>query len=106
MIKEKINELDKKYNSAVVIKGDELLLKPCDALKYLQEIEKMKIGVLGVNVWYTINGLYAEDLSGLDLSSIMNQQDWIHNSIQYAKKFISEQLLPKIEFVSFVFNVD
>jgi hypothetical protein len=99
-----IHEIQAKYLPKGILKAGELLLKPSDAIQLLGELEHANIGVLGINVWYTINDLYAEDLSGMDLSYLLNSSNWIHESIQISKKFILEQLTENIERVSFIFE--
>jgi hypothetical protein len=93
-----------KYEPLGFWSAGELLLRPADALHLADELLALRVGVLGVDLWYRVEGGICEDPSCLDLSSMTTEDNPIEGSIREAKSFIAERLPPHVENVSFVLN--
>jgi phosphotransacetylase len=99
---EALEQLIDKYHHLGIIKAQELLLHPEDAVSLANELEKKKILILGVDLWYYIDNKIVEDPSSLDLSEIKNAK----TSARLVKEFITNQLPERTAFVSFVLEED
>ncbi len=87
-----------------LIKAGELLLQPQDALYLAHDLQSLGVSILGVDIWYRVDGAIAEDPNGLDLSYMVNRDDPVESSTAAAKNYIEKQLPTHIELVSFVIN--
>jgi len=82
------------------MKAGEMLLQPRAALSLIEELERAGVLILGVDVWYDVDGEIAQSLSSLDLS---NSRDRRCNATQ-AQSFIESSLPEGTVFVSLVFD--
>lgn len=99
---EKITRLLDIYRPLGIVKAGELLLRPEDALRLADDLERIGVGIAGVDVWYYVGENIAEGLEGTDLSSLLKEEDSVKKSIAYAKQFIREHLSQRTVFVSFI----
>ncbi|MEQ8754544.1 MAG: hypothetical protein RID09_13660 [Coleofasciculus sp. G1-WW12-02] len=90
------------YHNLGIVKAGELLLRPVDAVKLADELEKNGILILGVDLWYYIGNKIAEDPGSLELSDISDVKD----NARVAKEFIKNKLPERTEFVSFILEED
>lgn len=95
-----IERLLSKYHRVGLMKAGELLLRPTDALRLVDELEQVQVVILGVDVWIDVNGELAEDLGSLDLSGSASAA----RNATYAREFIANRLPGKAAFVSLVFD--
>lgn len=100
MINSTVAELMDKYHPAGLMKAGELLLPVQAALQLIDELEGRHTLILGIDVWYEVDGHIAQDLGSLDLS---NSNDILRNAAQ-AREFIEQHLPKKTKFVSIVFD--
>jgi hypothetical protein len=89
-----------KYQELGIIKANELLLTPQDAVNLVEEIAQKGILILGVDLWYYFGDQIVENPSSLDLSNISDAKI----SAEVAKKFILTQLPKNIVYVSLVLD--
>lgn len=99
---ETLKKVIDKYHTLGMVKADELLLRPTDALRLADELEQRGILILGVDIWYYIGDQIAEDPGSLDLSEITN----VKVSAKLTREFITTHLPEKTAFVSFVLEED
>lgn len=92
------------YLTKGLIKAGELLLRPRDALFLADDLQRLGVSILGVDIWYQVDGAIAEDPNGLDLSYMTDRDDAVEASTAAAKNYIERQLSDRIEFVSFVID--
>ncbi|CBN56717.1 MULTISPECIES: hypothetical protein [Kamptonema] len=52
---ETLKKVIDKYHTLGMVKADELLLRPTDALRLADELEQRGILILGVDIWYYSN---------------------------------------------------
>jgi hypothetical protein len=95
-----VAQLMDKYRPSGLMKAGELLLPAQAALQLIDELEGHHALILGIDVWYEVDGHIAQDLGSLDLS---NSNDMMLNSGQ-AREFIKKYLPEKTKFVSVVFD--
>jgi len=93
-------QLSAHHGSTTVMKAGEMLLQPQAALSLIEELERAGVLILGVDVWYDVDGEIAQNLSSLDLSE---SRDMRCNATQ-AKSFIESDLPEGTAFVSLVFD--
>lgn len=106
MKQEKLQQLMDKYQSLGVMMAGELLLYPQDALQFLDDLAIIRVRILGVDLWYFVKDLIAEDLACLDLSSYaVESPDQIDQRILAAKQFIRFSLPIHTDLVSFVLDI-
>lgn len=86
------------YSSSAIMKAGEVLLQPRAALTLVDELERAAALILGVDVWYCVDGEIAQSLSSLDLSGSGD----IHRNAVAAKSFIEGDLPEGTAFVSLV----
>ena len=99
---ETLKKLIDKYYTLAMVKADELLLHPTDALRLADELEQKGILILGVDIWYYIGDRIAEDPGSLDLTEITN----VKVSVKLTREFITTHLPEKTAFVSFILEED
>ena len=99
---EVLEKLIDKYHPLGIVKAEELLLPPKDAVNLVNELEQKGILILGVDIWYFIDNKIAEDPSSLDLSQIKD----VKTSARLVKEFITNHLPERTAFVSFVLEDD
>ena len=99
---ETLKKVIDKYHTLGIVKADELLLRPTDALRLADELEQKGILILGLDIWYYIGDQVAEDPGSLDLSEITN----VTVSAKLSREFITSHLPEKTAFVSFVLEED
>jgi len=99
---ETLKKVIDQYHTLGMVKADELLLHPTDALHLADELEQRGILILGVDIWYYIGNQIAEDPGSLDLSEITNSKV----SAKLAREFITSKLPERTAFVSFVLEED
>ncbi|MFB2879720.1 hypothetical protein [Floridanema aerugineum] len=99
---ETLERLISKYHNLGIIKAEELLLSPKDAISLANELEQRGILILGVDLWYYIDDKIAEDTRSLDLSEVTD----VKTSARLAREFISDRLPKRTAFVSFVLEED
>lgn len=99
---EALEQLIDRYHPLGIVKAEELLLHPEDAVSLANELEKKGILILGVDFWYYIDNKIVENPSSLDLSEIKN----VKTSARLVEEFITNQLPEKTAFVSFVLEED
>ncbi len=105
MSEQELERLIDKFKPLGIFKAGELLLRPEDALRFADELEKSDAGILGVDLWYLIGDSIAEDPASMDLSGYIGKENWRQTSVAAAKKFISSQLPTHIVYVSFVLDI-
>lgn len=99
---ETLEKLISQYQHLGIVKAEELLLHPKDAIRLTDELEQKGILILGVDPWFYIGKKIAEDPRSLDLSEITDAKI----SVRLAREFISNRLPEGTAFVSFVLEED
>jgi hypothetical protein len=98
------------YRERAIGKGSELLLRPEDALRFVDDLERLGIVILGVIGWhyvYRSHNLIVQELeTDLDiLRDVNTTRSASAQSAELARKFIVSGLKPYTEFVSFLLDV-
>jgi hypothetical protein len=57
-------------------------MMPGDTLKFAEDVERLGVGILGLEYWYTLN---LEYYSGLDYSQMLEADDFVRSSVEQAK---------------------
>ena len=90
-----------RYRSAGVMSGEELLLRPSDALRFIDDCEDLELMILGMD-FYAREGGHTVEVSSTDWSSLTEDSDPIGASIREARLLIGQGLPDEAELVSFV----
>lgn len=102
---ELVNLIDK-YGKLGIAKGSSLLMLPEVALQFLEELEKVGIGLDLVELWQPVEvdgrQAFVEDPFGPNYAHLVGSNDYVSKSINEAKEYIRHELPEKIAFVSFV----
>lgn len=106
--KSELIELLTEFKGLGVVKGGELCLPPDIALKFLDRLETIGIGVLGLDGWYSSpGGGVAQDLN-TDISvpkDILSDSNNVVISIGMVRNYILNQLDKDVDFVSLTLNI-
>ncbi len=107
---QKLLDLTNKYEKLGTIKGNILLMLPDIALNFLDDLAKIEILVLGVELWLpvTIEGreYFKEDPFGPDFGDLESAEDYAAKSIETAKHYIQQELPEGVTRVSFMLDTD
>jgi len=80
-------QLSAHRGSTAVMKAGEMLLQPRAALSLIEELERAGVLILGVDVWYDVDGEIAQNLSSLDLSESRYALQRYPGKIVYRERF-------------------
>ena len=94
-----IAEIMSRYRCFCVKNVEKLLMPPAKAALLLDELEAAGIGVVGVGVWYLLDGNFFEEPDGLDLSHLVGEPGWVAASIGAARGFVSREEIAAMPFV-------
>jgi hypothetical protein len=103
-----LRELEARYRNRGVEIAGRLSLRADDALHFLDELQGMKIGVLGLFLWYygegdTDKSNLLEYIGEPDYGHFLGDPQYVEKSISAAKDFISTELPPEIEYIGVVY---
>jgi hypothetical protein len=107
--KSELARLLAEYRHGAVEWGGELLLRPGDALRLVDDVERLGVAVLGADGWHYTDrakGWIVEEPEA-DLAvpeSILQEPDVVRRSAEAARDFIRNRLTPATEFVSLVLD--
>src|SRR5690349_16373611 len=105
---EKLPQLMGKYAKQGITKGKLILLRPNDALQFVDELETIGVPILGIELWYYVKledkDVIAENPVGPDFSDLLSQENAVQKSVALAKDYIGRNLPEKTAFVSFVLD--
>jgi len=103
-----LTNLIDKYEKLGIAKGSSLLMRPEVALQFLDELEKIGIGLDLVELWQPIEvegrQAFVEDPFGPFFAHLVGSSDYVSKSINEAREYIRHELPEKIAFVSFVLS--
>jgi len=106
LMKNRYKSIISQFKYRGLSKGSEFLLTPTDALDIIDELTKFDIGILGVNIWQTVEKGIMEILGGLNLSKLFRETKDTHqfaqSSAKMAIEYITNYLPDEIDYVSFV----
>lgn len=97
-----LRELESRYGDRGIRSGRMLLLRPEDALNFLEEASQSGIGVLGPEYWFAPSNEY---YPSPDYSRMLDGDDFVGNSVRQAKYDVLEALPDGIAWVSFVLAI-
>jgi hypothetical protein len=90
-------DLESRYESRGVRYGRIFHMMPGDALKFAEDAERLGVGILGLEYWYTVN---LEYYPGPDYSHMLDADDFVRRSIEQAKDDITNALPEDVVWVS------
>ncbi|SRR5712691_7728139 len=91
-----------KYQSVGVRRGMECLLRHPDALRFIDDCERLRLTILGMDFYKQEEGDIIELLSSADYSSLSGKEDAVEQSISAARRLIQDRLPEDASWVSFV----
>ena len=98
-----------RYKPCGIEHGVEFLLPPSTALHFAHDLQKINVGIMGVDGWFYVNqdkGWIVQDLD-VDLSideDTLQEDNAVEKSVAIASRFIRKQLPKRTEFVSFTLD--
>ena len=106
---QQLRGLIQRYRPLGIVKGNELLLSPKDALYFANDLKAIDISIMGVDGWHFVDkskGWIVQDLTvefGVD-EDILQMENASEKSVEQVTKFL-EQLEERIDFVSFILDI-
>ncbi len=92
------------------IKGNTLHLEPDVALRLADDLEKIEVPIVAVELWYQIpyQGSLAlvEDPYGPSFEEELKSENPAHDTVVAAKRYLQNELPERIKYVSFVLETD
>lgn len=95
------DELLEKFRPVGRFSGSEILLRPADALHFVDDCEKLGLVILGMDFWVE-RGDAVVEVGSTEWSSITSRPDAARRSQDEARAVLSGRLPGDVEFVSFV----
>jgi len=90
-----------KHRQGGIVKAGDLLLPPQAALSLIDDLERYRLLILGVDPWYEVNGDIAQGLDFLDMG---DSRDLAHNAA-WARQYITQHATDTAKYVSVVFGI-
>lgn len=94
-----IQKIEKKYRKKGIQLGSSLLLKPPDALDFINEVEiyDVDIGISGITLWELLtNGSYQEVLGSFNFDEVPRDDNFVRESFTDSKRFLNELIIDPI----------
>jgi len=105
-----LNTLMTKYQQKGIIKGGELLLPLEISWRFLVELSKLEVLVLGIDGWYYVNPAEKKIVQDISVGyyvgdDALNLSDRAAESVRRVKDFLSTLNADKTPLVSFILDI-
>lgn len=111
MLQSLLSDLMAQYRPLGMIKAGVLLLKPDDALRLAEDLEKLDVAIMGLDCWcYSDRDGRSTITQDAALSveidpKILNSDRAVQDSVMRVKRFISGELPPNAIFISLTLHI-